>query len=788
MGERELAGLDMSGSETKADSDNMYPMYFGVSCAFLALQALSNPSVEIERWSEIRDNMLRGSAKLLGLLVWKAQKEGSNGGECDIYDKLRVAERELEHLKRMRHEDAKANEKVVGIFAAQEQCWLNERKKLRQQIGALMNELRVFEKKKGEVISGLNLKLKEMEGLLDSKDKALKEEEQKRKEIEEKLTKAERDKEELRELANRDAQEHSSELRKHKTAFIELVSNQRQLEAELGRAAKQVEATKQELGSVIEQKEESELLAQKLSMETAKLRKDFEQKDKILSAMLRKSKLDTAEKQMLLKEVKLSKARRKQAEQETEQWRAVSEGKRDRHSLKSMLGKIGSRVDVFPGSTGSSHVARDTHKFSPLSDQYRPERNEELAIGGNGKRLEEWVRAEAEKYASMIEQRHHIELDAFAEQMRLKDEKLEAFRWQLLRMELESKQLQSHMEGLIKDVTQLRHDKMKLESFLLEREEELTSLKEQFSSQLKSLNCHRNSLHLPSQSPELTQDHHPIWSKVKVVKRKPGEKEQEIKEIVIEEDCAKDKQALPLVVQPPEGNFEEESDVVPKEDSPLSNHSTSQADVVDTAANVASGSNTKNSSPWKMDLHALGVSYKIKRLKQQLVLVERLTGKQANDEDAEASGGKAGMKAYYSLTSLLIKQAGRYQSLQEKTDDLCKRMHENELYANNGGLKTARTKEETDKLGHFLEETFQLQRYIVATGQKLMEIQSKIVSGFVGVAEEMEKSAGIDMKRFADSIRNMFLEVQRGLEVRTARIIGDLEGTLACEGMIHWRR
>ncbi|KAK4277576.1 hypothetical protein QN277_015553 [Acacia crassicarpa] len=787
MGERELLGLAITGSEKEGENDNMYPMYFGVSCAFFALQALSNPYVEVERWSEIRDNMLRGSAKLLGLLVWKAQKEGSNGGDCNIYDKLKVAEREIEHLKRMRHEDAKANEKVVGIFAAQEQSWLNERKKMRQQIGALMNELRVFEKKKGEVISGLNLKLKEMEGLVESKDKALKEEEQKRKEVEDKLTKAERDREELRELSNREAQEHSSELRKHKTAFIELVSNQRQLEAELGRAAKQVEATKQELGSVLEQKEESELLAQKLSVEIAKLHKDFEQKDKILSAMLRKSRLDTAEKQMLLKEVKLSKARRKQAEQETEQWRAVSEGKRDRHSLKSlMLGKIGSRVDVFPGS---SHVARETQNFSPLSDQYRPERNEELAIGGNGKRLEEWVRAEAEKYANMIEQRHHIELDAFAEQMRLKDEKLEGFRWQLLRMELESKQLQSHMEGLIKDVTQLRHDKMKLESLLLEREEELSSLKQQFSSQLKSLNCHRNNLHLPLQSPELAQDHHPIWPKVKVVKRKPGEKEQEIKEIVIEEDCANNKQPLPLVVQSPESNFEEESDVVPKEDSPLSNQSPSQADVVDAAEKVASASNTKHSSPWKMDLHALGVSYKIKRLKQQLVLVERLTGKQANDEDAEASdGGKAGMKAYFSLTSLLNKQAGRYQSLQEKTDDLCKRMHENELYANNGGLKAARTKEETEKLGHFLEETFQLQRYIVATGQKLMEIQSKIVSGFVGVAEEMEKNAGIDMKRFADSIRNMFLEVQRGLEVRTVRIIGDLEGTLACEGIIQWRK
>lgn len=114
--------------------------------------------------------------------------------------------------------------------------------------------------------------------------------------------------------------------------------------------------------------------------------------------------------------------------------------------------------------------------------------------------------------------------------------------------------------------------------------------------------------------------------------------------------------------------------------------------------------------------------------------------------------------------------------------------HDNDQYANRGDFNSARTKQKTSTLENFLEETFQLQRYIVATGQKMMEIQSKIVSGFVGVAEEMEKSAGIDMKRFADSIRNMFQEVQRGLEVRTARIIGDLEGTLAREGMISLRR
>ena len=69
-----------------------------------------------------------------------------------------------------------------------------------------------------------------------------------------------------------------------------------------------------------------------------------------------------------------------------------------------------------------------------------------------------------------------------------------------------------------------------------------------------------------------------------------------------------------------------------------------------------------------------------------------------------------------------------------------------------------------------------------------MEIQSKIASGFVGVTEEINKISNFDMKRFADSVRTLFQEVQSGLEVRIARIIGDFEGTLTCEEMIHLRR
>ncbi|KAJ6672873.1 RIBONUCLEASE P PROTEIN SUBUNIT P38-LIKE PROTEIN [Salix viminalis] len=282
-------------------------------------------------------------------------------GQCELLHKLETAEKEIMELKKIRREDAKANEKV-------------------------------------------------------SKDKAVEEEEHKRKEVEENLAKAEKIAEELRETAKRQAQEHSTDLWKHKTAFLELVSNHRQLEAEMGRALRQLEAKRQELDAVLEQKEESVLLTQKLSVEVLKMRKDLEQKDKILSAMLRKSKMDTTEKELLLKEVKLSKAKRKQAELERERWKSVSESKHERHSLRSMFSHHSNpRLDDPPIERGASQglnsrsqsidydieyenpeFQKSSKAFSPLSNLYSPG-NDELA---DVKRLEGWVRSEAEKVCS----------------------------------------------------------------------------------------------------------------------------------------------------------------------------------------------------------------------------------------------------------------------------------------------------------------------------------------------------------------------------------------------------
>ncbi|KAJ0967642.1 hypothetical protein J5N97_024559 [Dioscorea zingiberensis] len=70
---------------------------------------------------------------------------------------------------------------------------------------------------------------------------------------------------------------------------MELVSDQWQLEVEMGRVLRQVEAAKRDLEVVEEQKEAAAAMVDKLSNEILKLQKGVKQKDKIHSAMMRKS-------------------------------------------------------------------------------------------------------------------------------------------------------------------------------------------------------------------------------------------------------------------------------------------------------------------------------------------------------------------------------------------------------------------------------------------------------------------------------------------------------------------
>ncbi|XP_073121813.1 uncharacterized protein [Henckelia pumila] len=725
-------------------NDGLYPMFLGVCCAFLALK--------LSPESDVRNKMLVCSAHLFGLFAWKARREEpeSEPRTLKLMRKLENAQREIEQLKKIRSEDARANEKVVSIVSAREQSWLNEKKRLGLRIGALMNDLRVLVSNKNKSISVLNAKLEENEALLRLRDESIEEKEKKRVEIEEKLEKASNLVEELKECVYLEARRHSSEVSKHKTAFMELVSNQRHLESEMGRALRQVEAVKQELDLALEQKEQSILMTQRLSVELGKMSKDSEQKDRVLSATLRKSRFDIAEKHVLLKELKSLKTKKNQGELEAKRSKAFSE----------------SKDKLYP-----SCISNGLEIVSLVSDPYSTDGPVETQVFSDVENLENLVNSEAVKYKLAIEQRHHLEVEAFVDQLRLKDEKLETLHRCLLSMELESKRFQAHIEGLNHDIEQLRQHNIKLEGVPLDRKAELHEPEEHIVLQFNPPNRKKPSVNTSPN--EATIAHDAVWTKVKVFRRKPEQKRQEMEAIgdEISQEVGNPKaNDIVLALQP--GLVRLHQERFETQDVASSETSTSVIHEV-----------SKKINP-KIDIHALGISYKIKRLKQQLLMLERLTGKQENSENSDKNV-HFGVEGFYTLLSHLNKQVDRYQSLSGKIDHLCKRMHENNQSSNRG---VAKTEEETKRLELFLEETFQLQRYIVATGQKLMELQAKLAPGFVGEVEAIEQLVKFDMKRFAESIRTLFREVQRGLEVQISRMIGDLEGTLAFDGIIHLKR
>ncbi|KAJ6376403.1 hypothetical protein OIU76_025527 [Salix suchowensis] len=227
---------------------------------------------------------------------------------------------------------------------------------------------------------------------------------------------------------------------------------------------------------------------------------------------------------------------------------------------------------------------------------------------------------------------------------------------------------------------------MKMEALLLERQEEIIELKRQLKLQIETQFCQKASLSSSLEDPALVHD--AIGSSGKNVMKEAAENDQDKKVNLMEtsqetnlekedDDEGLQNQFKNVIktVQSPEKEFEEEKDVA-------SHGGTQEASgcpvVVDTVEKLALTSQSlmkTNNSPWRMDLHGLGVSYKLKRLKQQLLMLERLAGKQESGEHiGNSDEAKTGIKGFQLLMSLLNKQVNRYQLLQGKIDELCKRM------------------------------------------------------------------------------------------------------------------
>ncbi|KAG5013679.1 hypothetical protein AAZX31_09G196200 [Glycine max] len=164
----------------------------------------------------------------------------------------------------------------------------------------------------------------------------------------------------------------------------------------------------------------------------------------------------------------------------------------------------------------------------------------------------------------------------------------------------------------------------------------------------------------------------------------------------------------------------------------------------------------RRESPWKVDGDSAGVSSKLKLLEQDLLNLEKI-----------------GKNHPSKVSSLIKKQAKRYQAISEKIDDLCRRI------ANEPCEPSLSTEFRTQTQTEFLLEAFRLQQGASETGQKLMALQTEI--GKSHYRDELSETTPIT-RRSLDSIRNNFKEIQRNLEIWLARIIGDLEGILAREG------
>ncbi|XP_039121151.1 uncharacterized protein LOC120257919 [Dioscorea cayenensis subsp. rotundata] len=167
----------------------------------------------------------------------------------------------------------------------------------------------------------------------------------------------------------------------------------------------------------------------------------------------------------------------------------------------------------------------------------------------------------------------------------------------------------------------------------------------------------------------------------------------------------------------------------------------------------------RRESPWKVDGDSTGVSAKLKSLDQELSNLEKV--------------GKGDLSK---IPSLLRKQAKRYQSLTGKIDDLCRKMQTSDPCE-----PTLSPEFRTQRQTEFLLEAFRLQNRATKTRQKLNLLEAEATKSYLG--DELVGEAKVSTKRSLDSIRINFKDIQRNLEIWLARIMGDLEGILARDGM-----
>lgn len=762
--------------------------------------------------------------------------------------KLEEAEAEVEEMKKRRAEDARANEKVAAIFATQRQHWKMEKKKLKQQLEILLKQSQAFEEFPSE----------------------------------EKL--------DCSRCARKDG------------LMSDLEARSLQMEDELVRAFNGLEICKKDCKIMFEEKKE---ITERLSSEIVRLRRDIDEKEEVISSLLRKSD----EKEELERKLTIVEAKRKQGD-----WPGLEKSLhavhiKQRHLLemdafeRQMRAKD-ERMEVF-----RQKLLSMDNKLEKLQAENRDlVRSLELAKAKNAnleillKEKDSLLRSlkenlifnEKSKMHSHSEQsllefedakykiekvEHKATKFRAVEESKAKDEEFKEFtspavKAKLLQTQTDYEEGKERLSFLLKSSKSVPINYLRDRNFLRER---LESIDEDSERVLPTGNPHLICLIQQATQAfgpcshqetglegmlQTTKENAgnsrvqglPPWA---YNREQDGDPREELPTVVDKHvsgtckcgNAIDNNQTEAVVVAPVKfqseraiwgewqkgrvtASVDSESQVslpgrngqlkgktvfqdqnggeaerqttelstthvqtIPVKSFPARKNDDISCDASSYLKHILEG----RYSSTKKDAEALAISSEVKRLEQQLLQLEKISKAEVskrihskdetpimdlnteNGNDYEQVKSKS---ASLSTIQLLKKQFKRYQALIGKIEDLCTRIHEKDPAHTNTG---SRSREQIAAQELFLIETFQLQHYLAATGQKLIAIQSDIAHKSCAMDNEIAFTANFNVMQSVESVKSHLKEIQRSLEKRLARIIGDLEGTLARDGVLHVR-
>lgn len=523
-----------------------------------------------------------------------------------LEEMVKQLQAEILALRRKRADEGRANEKVVSIFASREQAWKAEKKRFMNEQRRLWQELQrafmeqeflrqrtqhlgtvqeegdlEFACEECEQRDGLLVEMKErlheQEFIIMASMEEAKAEQQEKNALIGKLAVVEADLCEAKEKFSVEAEARTHDLHTHEAALTELETTCRTLEMEKLLALQDLKSSLNNLADITQEKKHYEDLVAQMSSEIHMLQTAAQEKEDIISAMLKKADADAEERHELERELAIIKAKFLHAESEKEKLQKHMDSNNHSCTAKDMLKprrSFGSRIEsgydrmrelqrlhdaeirdlqsafeeevkllqkrlnLFQERVADLEedmllrMAKNTKHMNSLKENHTRSHAEFINGGGlmvfddfmesdtatkqfqlsvaktllsqymdsdahREQEIEKWKKAyfaskttieilqkerghtvsspknpalqdwlELEKCRSKMEQRHMQEIDAFERQLKARDERMEAFRQQLLTMEEESQRRLAEVEALKKGLGRAIEEKLRLQELL----------------------------------------------------------------------------------------------------------------------------------------------------------------------------------------------------------------------------------------------------------------------------------------------------------------------------------